>query len=85
MARPSRDRIVEALLECHGRTYADELGINLARGSPSVLFRWLCASILLSARIDAGAAMRAARAFAEQGWTTAPRWLRRPGSSERER
>ncbi|MGH6885752.1 MAG: hypothetical protein ACREGK_06730 [Geminicoccales bacterium] len=71
MARPSRDRIVEALLERHGQTYADELGIDLDRGTPSVLFRWLCASLLLSARIGADIAMQAARALAEQGWTSA--------------
>jgi hypothetical protein len=71
MAGPSKDRIVEALLERHGRTYAQELGLDLAKGTSSVLFRWLCASILLSARIRADAAIEAARALAEKGWTTA--------------
>jgi hypothetical protein len=71
MAGPSRSRIVDALLERHGRTYGEELGIDLAKGTPSILFRWLCASILLSARISAEAAMSAARALADQGWTTA--------------
>ena len=37
----------------------------------SALFRWLCAAILLSARINAEAAIQAARALAEEGWTTA--------------
>ena len=71
MAKPSQDRIVAALLERHGQTYAQELEIRLERGTPSVLFRWLCASVLLSARISADAAMQAARALAEHGWTTA--------------
>jgi endonuclease III len=71
MAKPSNDRIVAALLDRHGQTYAAELSINLERGTPSVLFRWLCATILLSARINAEAAIQAARALAEQGWTTA--------------
>ena len=71
MARPSPDRIVAALLERHGRTYAEELGIRLERGTPSVLFRWLCAATLLSARISAEAAMQATRALAQQGWRTA--------------
>ncbi|MGH6945213.1 MAG: hypothetical protein ACREH6_13455 [Geminicoccaceae bacterium] len=71
MAEPNRKQIVQALLDRHGRTYADELGIDLARGTPSPLFRWLCASILLSARIRAENAMRAARALADHGWTTA--------------
>jgi hypothetical protein len=73
MAGPSRSRIVEALLARHGRTYAEELGIDLAKGTPSILFRWLCASILLSARISGEAAMSAARALADQSWTTAPK------------
>jgi hypothetical protein len=71
MARPSKDRVIEALLQHHGRTYAAELGIALERNTPSVLYRWLCAATLLSARIGANIAMHAARALAEQGWTTA--------------
>ncbi len=71
MAGPSKERIVEALLERHGRTYAAELGIDLAKGTPSMLYRWLCAATLLSARIGAGIAMAAAKALAAQGWTTA--------------
>ena len=47
-----RKRMVAALLAKHGRTYCDELGINIARNTPSVLFRWLCATILFSARIQ---------------------------------
>jgi hypothetical protein len=70
MSEPSRKRIIAALLERHGQTYAAELGIDLVRGTPSVLFRWLCASILLSARISADIAMHAAWALADQGWTT---------------
>jgi hypothetical protein len=71
MARPSKAQIVKALLERHGRTYAAELGIDLGRGTPSVLYRWLCAATLLSARIGAGVALAAAKALAQQGWTTA--------------
>ena len=63
--------VVRALLERHGRTYAEELGLDLAKNTPSVLFRWLTASILLSARIGANQAMRAARALADAGWTSA--------------
>jgi hypothetical protein len=73
MAEPAKNRIVDALLERHGRTYAAELGIDLARNTPSALYRWLCAATLLSARIGAKAAMQAARALADQGWTTAPK------------
>lgn len=59
------------VLDRHGRTYADELGIDLAKNTPSPLFRWLCASMLYSARISSDLATRAARAMADAGWTTA--------------
>ena len=62
---------VAALLDRHGRTYADELGIDLGEGTPSPLFRWLCASMLYSARISADLATAAARAMTDAGWTTA--------------
>jgi hypothetical protein len=71
MAKASKDRIVKALLERHGQTYAAELGIDLARNTPSALYRWLCAATLLSARIGADSAIRATQALAEQGWTSA--------------
>jgi endonuclease III len=71
MARPSRSAIQRALLERHGRSYAEELGINLSKGSPSALFELLCASILFSARIGAQQGVKAARAMFDQGWTTA--------------
>ena len=71
MAKPSKGKVVAALLELHGRTYAEELGIKLERATPSPLFRLLCASILFSARIDAGIASEAAKALRRRGWTTA--------------
>lgn len=71
MPQSDQDRIVRALLEEHGQTYAEQLGIALEDGTPSPLFRWLCAAILMSARIRAEAAVDAARALADHGWTTA--------------
>jgi hypothetical protein len=73
MADPPTDGVVSALLDRHGRTFADELGIDVASGTPSPLFRLLCASLLMSARISAGIATAAARALADSGWTTAER------------
>jgi endonuclease III len=70
----SERQVVRALLERHGTTYAEEIGIRLGRGGPSPLFRLLCAALLLSARISADLAVAAARALADQGWTT-PRKL----------
>lgn len=79
-----RVRLVDALLARHGRTYSSELGIDLARNSPSVLFRWLCAALLFSARISTGIAIKATRALSEQGWTT-PQKLRDAGWEARVR
>ena len=73
MARPSKARIVAALLDRHGQTYAEELGINLTSGTPAALFRLLVASILFSARIGARHGVKAARALAAEGWITAER------------
>ncbi len=71
MAKPAKTDVVAALLERHGRTFAEEIGIDLSRNTPSPLFRWLCASILFSARIGAKQAISAARALTDTGWTTA--------------
>lgn len=70
MARVTQRQVIDVLLDRHGRTYAAEAGIRLGRGTPAPLFRLLCLSILLSARIRADAAVAAARALADRGWTT---------------
>ncbi len=70
------ERLIEELLDRYGRTFAEELGIPAEKGTPSPLFRLLCASLLFSARISSDIAMRAARALAEQGWTTAQKLAR---------
>lgn len=70
MAKPSEKGIVRALLERHGRTFAEEIGISVEKNTPSPLFRLLCASLLFSTRISARIAVRAAKALADQGWTT---------------
>lgn len=66
----TRKALVGALLATHGRTFSEELGIDLARGTPSPLFRWLCACLLMSARISTDKALSASRALSEAGWTT---------------
>jgi hypothetical protein len=71
MARPSKREVTSALLERHGTTFAEELGIDVAKGTPSPLFRLLCASILISARIGHRLAISAAQALERNGWRTA--------------
>lgn len=65
-----RERVVAVLLERYGLTYAAEAGIDLSRATPSALFRLLCLALLLSARIRAAVAVRAAQALTSAGWTT---------------
>ncbi|MGC3874329.1 endonuclease [Halomonas sp. GXIMD04776] len=70
MSKVKKKQIVRALLEMHGRTFVRELGIELKRNTPSPLFRLLCLSLLTSAPLGAGAAMRACKALGSAGWTT---------------
>ncbi|MFJ4466368.1 endonuclease [Streptomyces sp. NPDC089424] len=59
-------RVVRALLDAHGRTYAEEAGIRL-RDTPQPLYRLQVLSLLLSARIRASVAVATARALHEAG------------------
>ena len=69
MNRSQKDTI-NRLLDRYGQTYCDEIGIDIARNTPSPLFQWLVASILYSARISAANATQAARALRKAGLTT---------------
>ncbi|MQA91382.1 MAG: hypothetical protein GEU90_14320 [Gemmatimonas sp.] len=73
MARTSARSIAAAVLETAGQTFCEELKIPLERGTPSPLFRTLCFSLLSSTRIGHRAALSAARALADAGWTTPPK------------
>ncbi|MFW6300233.1 MAG: hypothetical protein ACOC20_04860 [Oceanicaulis sp.] len=75
------DRLT-ALLDRHGRTFCDELGIDIVSGRPAALFQWLVASNLYSTRIGAKLATAGAKALFEDGLTTAQKlcdagWERR--------
>lgn len=69
MSTPTKQRIIEALVEHHGRTYADEASISL-RDTPAPLFQLLVLSLLLSARISADTAVSGFRGLIDAGWTT---------------
>ena len=66
----SQSTLIEALLDRRGRLYSADLGLDLTQGTPSALFRWLVASKLMAARIEAQLAMQAADALAKAGWRT---------------
>jgi hypothetical protein len=78
----SANRMAAALLDRHGQTYCEELGIPIDTNSPSALFCWLCAALLFSARISAGLALRGMRALIDEGWTT-PEQMEKAGWSKR--
>jgi len=66
------ERIVQALLKHEGTTYAEEAGVSL-RDTPAPLFQVLVLALLLSARIQAGLAVAAARALFDAGMRDARR------------
>jgi hypothetical protein len=63
--------ILERLLNRHGRTYADELGIDRRRAGPDELFQLLVGALLMSARIGADIAVAAASELYERGYRDA--------------
>ena len=78
----SREQTVRALLDRHGRTFAEELRIDVAKGTPANLFRLLCVSMLMSARISSTISADAARNLAKRGWRS-PRKLAESSWQER--
>jgi hypothetical protein len=62
-------KVMKALLDRAGTTYAGQAGIRLA-DSPAPLYRLLVLSMLLSTRIKADIAVDAARALADSGMGT---------------
>ncbi|GAB4254045.1 MAG: endonuclease [Thermoleophilia bacterium] len=71
----SEKKIMRALIKLHGRTYAEEIGIELHKGTPAPLFQTLVAALLFSARISADLAVAAAQALFAEGWTTSRKML----------
>ncbi|MEW1872289.1 endonuclease [Streptomyces caelestis] len=59
-------RVVRALVDAYGRTYAEEAGIEL-KNAPQPLYRLLVLAHLLSARIKGAIAVASARALHEAG------------------
>lgn len=69
MVSIDQKRLVRTLLDRHGTTYAQEIGIHL-ENKPLPLFQLLYSALLLSARISARNAVEAARALVDTGFTT---------------
>ena len=68
MADP--EHVVRALLDRHGTTFADELGLDLRTGTPTALFGLLLFAVLSSARIRSTNATTGTRALLDEGWSS---------------
>ncbi|MFD7770987.1 endonuclease [Streptomyces sp. NPDC059787] len=75
------ERVVRALVDAHGRTYAEETGIGL-KDTPQPLYRLLVLAHLLSARIKGSIAVASARALHEAGLRD-PRRMAEAGRREK--
>lgn len=62
--------IVRAILDRHGRTFGEEIGIRVERGTPAPLFGLLCAAMIMSARIGHEISIEASRLVVRR-WSTA--------------
>lgn len=71
-------RVAAALLDRHGRTFADEAGISVSGGSPKALSQLLELTILLSARVQHGIAVSGAQALFAAGLGTPQQVLDTP-------
>ncbi|MEX0887526.1 MAG: hypothetical protein WD009_13920 [Phycisphaeraceae bacterium] len=74
--------MVHALLSRHGRTFAEDLHLDLGEDDASPPFRLLCFALLVSMKLHHHIALDAAEAMRQAGWTTPQRmadagWRRR--------
>ncbi len=69
-SKESEKAIVRAVLDRYPQSYAEMLNIDVEKNTPAPLFQWLVCALLMSARIRADNARRAARALFDAGWTT---------------
>ncbi|RDC72129.1 hypothetical protein DLJ49_12275 [Rhodovulum sp. 12E13] len=61
------DTLIDVLIEEQGVLYSEDMGAEPGRDTPQELFHWLVGAIMLSARISAANAVRAARALRAAG------------------
>lgn len=66
----SKQDTVNELLRKYGKTYCEEIGIDIRKETPSALFQWLFAANLFSTRISSSIAVEAAKALITDGLST---------------
>lgn len=70
MARPTKKAIARAVIRRYPKSFAEELRIDLGKNTPASLYQHLILSLLASARISSGIALKAAKALFGEGWRT---------------
>jgi endonuclease III len=70
MAGADSSAVVAELLSRHGRTFAEEIGADVAADTAEAMFRLLVFATLASARIRSSAAVEASNALFDEGWTS---------------
>lgn len=73
MRTPDPKLTVRVLLKRYGRTFAEDLGIDVETNQPSGLFCLLICALLFSTRISHYIASKSARILFNHGWTTPER------------
>lgn len=66
----AKDDVIGELLERHGHTFSDEIGVDLSDDTPSSIWRWAVAAMLMSARISSDIATDAAKELFDRFGTT---------------
>lgn len=69
MTKPTQKSIAKTVLNTHGETYSQQIGIRL-KNAPAPLFQLLNASLLMSARIASDQAVEAATALRQANLDT---------------
>lgn len=70
MERSETKQKVKKLLDKYGYLFSKEAGIKVEKGTPSELFKWLCASKLYSARISSEISTNAAKNLVRKKYST---------------
>jgi endonuclease III len=69
MAGAEPKAVVAELMTRHGRTFAEDIGADVAADTAEAMFRLLVFATLASARIRVAAALEASNALFAEGWT----------------
>lgn len=64
------ESVIDQLVERHRTLFSEEIGLDSTQNTLSVLFPWLCAALVMSARISQATTIKVAHGLIDGGWTT---------------